>query len=66
MGPRSSPTGSICVYSGGWHNHGHIEIKRGARCWWYGYGCKKKPVQSRKLLGCYHKGWGESHFVGLN
>ena len=63
IGPRSAPVGSVCVYKGGWHGHGHIEVKRGARCWWYGYGCKSEPVKSRQLIGCYHKGWSAHNFA---
>jgi hypothetical protein len=53
-GPAATEVNDICVYRGGWHKHGHVEV-RVEKGWWYGYGIKPKPVVGRNLIGCYRK-----------
>ena len=52
--PHNSNIGDVCVYRGGKHGHGHIEVltKEG---WWYGYGFNTNSVQGRRFIGCYNK-----------
>jgi hypothetical protein len=52
--PQESNVGDICVYKGGAHGHGHIEVltKEG---WWYGYGFIPHPVPGRRFVSCFNK-----------
>jgi hypothetical protein len=49
---QSAPVGAICVYSGGRHGHGHIEVKT-ARSQYCSDYCAARPVRNRTFLGAY-------------
>lgn len=52
-GPSGASIGDVCVYRGGWHGHGHIEVKV-AGGWYFGP-TTRAPIQGRKFIGCFRK-----------
>lgn len=52
-GPGGAQINDVCVYRGGWHGHGHIEV-RVAGGWYYGP-TSRNSMKGRTFIGCFRK-----------
>lgn len=52
-GPGGAKINDVCVYRGGWHGHGHIEV-RVAGGWYYGP-TSRNAIRGRTFIGCFRK-----------
>lgn len=51
--PSGAKINDVCVYRGGWHGHGHIEV-RVAGGWYYGP-TSRNSMRGRTFIGCFRK-----------